>query len=345
MPRALALLVAVAATGCSSASYVLRQGIGQFQLLRARRPIADVLRDPAVDAHTKDRLRLAVEARDFGVRVLGLHGGDAYTRFLDTHGAPVAWNVSAAPRDRLVPHLNRFPIVGTVPYLGFFDERDARAAAAALDQRGLDTWVREVSGYSTLGFTSDPIYSSMLEGSDAAVVEVVLHEMLHGTVYLPGRSDWDESLATFVGLHGAALFFAARGDAASARALAEDASRREREQAEFARWLEPLVHDLEALYASPISRDEKLRRREAIFTAAQSDYRKRFPAPPGKPDGYYARTHLNNAIIVGTAIYHGKNRELDRLFERCGRDLPTMIRLCRRAVENEPDPVEWLRRR
>ena len=135
-------LVTTLASGCWSGDYLAKQGVGQLKLLRARRRIDDVLHDPAVAAETKRRLALAKEAREFGVRVLGLRGGDEFTRFVDSAGAPIAWNVVAAPKDRLEPHLNRFPIVGAIPYLGFFEEHDARREAERLQAADLDVYVR-----------------------------------------------------------------------------------------------------------------------------------------------------------------------------------------------------------
>lgn len=341
------VLVLSSLSGCWSGDYLWQQGRGQLDLLRARRRIADVLVDPTVDETTRGKLRLALEAREYGVRVLGLRGGDAYTRYLDTHGAPVAWNLSAAPKDRLVPWTNRFPIVGTVPYLGYFREADARREEARLAALGLDTYVREVAGYSTLGITADPVYSSMIEGSDAAVVEVVLHEMTHGTIYVAGQSDWNESLATLVGLRGAARFFEARGAGqgllTETRELFAQARRRQERSEEFSRFLAPVLVELEALYASPISRDEKLSRRAAVFARAQADYRVRFPPPPGKPPGGFVDGQLNNARLVAWAVYHRDAPEHERLLARLGGDLTAFVRLYKHAVENHAEPVAWLR--
>src|SRR5260370_21521170 len=100
--------------------------------MRARRRVGEVLADPTVDPDTKRRLRLATRARDFGVRALGLHGGDIYTRYVETAGAPIAWDVSAAPKDPLVPHLHRFPLVRAVPYLRFLHHADAPREQALL---------------------------------------------------------------------------------------------------------------------------------------------------------------------------------------------------------------------
>lgn len=336
-------LVTAAASGCWSGDYLAKQGLGQLRLLRARRRIDDVLRDPHVDAETKRRLTLAKQARDFGVRVIGLRGGDAFTRFVDSHGAPIAWDVTAAEKDRLQAHLNRFPIVGAIPYLGFFDKRDAEREAARLRKLDLDVYVRPVAGYSTLGITSDPIYSSMLDGPDARIVEVVLHEMTHATVYLPGHAEWNESLATVVGVEGAAAFFAARGDAQSAAALVAEARRREETQEQFARFLEPVVRRLERLYADPaLSRAEKVRRRQPIFAAARKQFLALFPPAPGHGPGAFAAQPLNNAVLLSFSIYHSSTPEQRRLLHALGGDLRAFVRLCKHAVEDEDDPLGYL---
>lgn len=338
-------VVTTVASGCWSGDYLAKQGLGQLELLRTRRRITEVLRDPAVSAETKRRLELAKAARDFGVSALGLRGGDAFTRFVDSHGEPIAWNVTAAPKDRLVPHLNTFPIVGAVPYLGFFDPADARREAARLQALGLDVYVRPVAGYSTLGITSDPIYSSMLDGSDARIVEVVLHEMTHATVFLAGHAEWNESLATVVGVAGAAAFFAARGQATAAARLVESARERESDQEAFARFLAPVVQQLRRLYADPtLSRAEKLRRRESLFAAAQTQYRSLFPPPPGYGPGPFAAQPLNNAVILSFSIYQSSTPQQRQLLRAVGGNLRTLLALCKHAVADEVYPLRYLAR-
>jgi len=342
----LLLALLVCASGCFEGNYLVSQLSGQLRLLQARRKIPDVLGDPSVEAETKAKLRLAMAAREFGVQVLGLRGGDSYTRFLDTHGQPVAWNVSAAPKDQLRPHLHRFPFTGAVPYLGFFREADARREERRLIALGLDTYVRSVSGYSTIGITSDPIYSSMLEGGDARIVEVVLHEMLHGTLYLSGQSEWNESLATFVGYHGAALFFALGGGSArtqQARAILDDARRRQELTARFSNFLEPFLEELEALYAGPAPRAQKLRDRERVFARIKEKFAAVFPSPPGRPPSAFVREPLNNAVLVAHAVYHRAAPDHQLIYDMMGRDLPAFIRVCKHAVETQDHPVAWLR--
>ncbi len=341
-PVAVALVTALSA-GCWSGSYLAKQGVGQLRLLRERRRIDDVLADPSVSAETKRRLKLAREAREFGVRVLGLRGGDEFTRFVDSHGAPIAWNVTAAKKDKLEAHLNVFPIVGAIPYLGFFDEKDAAREAARLRAEDLDVYVRPVAGYSTLGITSDPIYSSMLDGPDSRIVEVTLHEMTHATVYLPGHSEWNESLATVVGNEGAAEFFAARGDTSHAAELIDEARQREREQETFAQFLQPLVQSLQALYADvALPRALKLKQREQIFAAAQQKFLTLFPPPPGRKPGIFGAGPLNNAVVLSFSVYHSTTPQHRALLRAVGGNLRAFVSLCKHAVDDESDPLQYL---
>jgi predicted aminopeptidase len=335
---ALLLLLCQLAGGCSTAAYLAEQGRGQLHILRARRRIADVLADPAVAPATRDRLRLALEARDFGVRVLGLRGGDAYTRYLDTAGQPLAWSVYAAYPDALRPYLHRFPIAGAVPYLGFFARASALSERERLEAQGLDTYLAEVAGFSTLGLTADPIFSSMIEGPPERIVEVVLHEMLHGTVYRPGHSEWNESLATIVGQLGAAAFFAERrpGGAAGAPSspaltLLPEAQARQERARRFEAFLQPLLRELEELYARPIPRDEKLALRKGIFARATEEYRALFPQRPGdRQPRAFARQPLNNAVLLAFTTYHGSLPALRRDLAAEHGDLPALIARYRR---------------
>jgi predicted aminopeptidase len=324
-------------------SYLAQQGVGQLKLMHSRRRIKEVLADPTTPADQKKRLQLAAEAREFGVNVLGLTDGSLYTRFVDLHGRPLAWNVWAAPKDSLRPYVHRFPLAGAVPYLGYFRERDAKKKRDELAARGFDTYIGEVAGFSTLGVTADPIFSSMLEGSPAHIVEVTLHEMLHGTLYLAGHSDWNESLATFVGLRGAALFFALReGGEAGKQVFAEAAKRAENER-RFRRFLEPFLRELEALYKSPIPFDEKLRLREPIFDRIREDFARTFPAPAGKKTTAFAKAEINNALLAVFGTYHRAGPEHERILKKLRGDLRAFVRLYKHAVEDKDDPLAYLR--
>jgi len=242
--------------------YLAKQAEGQLAMLLAQRPLEDVLADPDVPAEDKAKLRLVLEVKEFGERELGLTPSSNYTRYFDTGGKPVSWIVSASAKDRFENHTWWFPIVGTVPYKGFFRRSDAAAEARALEEDGYDVSLSPVSAYSTLGYFPDPVLSTMLETPDEDLTALILHELTHGTLYLPGDTNFNEKLASFVGWQGALEFARRRRGPASAeyertvRALAREEERAREARELFAR--------LDALYRSPIPRGEKVRRRDEV---------------------------------------------------------------------------------
>ena len=338
-------LLLLGTSGCWSGRYLAQAGAGQFRLLQQRRKIVDVLGDPAVKEQTKAALRLAVEARDFGRRVLGLRTGDAYTRFIDLGDRPVAYNLSAAYKDKLALKWWAFPIVGRVPYLGYFHKQDAEAEAKRLEQAGFDVHMRPVAGFSTLGYFAEPIFSSMLEGPPHHIVEVVLHEMLHSTIYLPGQSAFNESLATIVGVEGAALFFRQRGQAEDAERLLVDAERAEERERLFGDVLAGLQDELKRIYDADLTLPQKLEAREVAFIRAQAEYLRLLPPAPGEPPPAFARRKLNNAIVLSYGIYHSNTPRLRELLRRLDGDLARLVTMVKEAMDRGVDPDSYLERK
>src|SRR5690606_3806447 len=111
----------------------------------------------------------------------------------------VSWTVSASDPWRLQPYEWSFPIVGRVPYLGFFKEEEAREKEQELIQKGLDTYLRGVSAYSTLGWFEDPLLSSMLNYEDHVLAETLIHELVHTTIWIKNSTDFNERLASYLG--------------------------------------------------------------------------------------------------------------------------------------------------
>ncbi|MBK7966760.1 MAG: aminopeptidase [Bacteroidetes bacterium] len=88
----------------------------------------------------------------------------------------------------------------------FFVKEKGEAELKELERFGYDVEYRSVSAWSTLGWFEDPILSNMLKRSEGQLAEVIIHELTHTTLYLPGSVDFNENFATFVGEHGAILF-------------------------------------------------------------------------------------------------------------------------------------------
>jgi predicted aminopeptidase len=294
--RAAVALAAVALglglSGCAT-GYVLRAAYEEARLLWRREPIAELLQSDELDPATRDKLELVLAARRFAADELGLAVGGSYTTFARVDAAQIIHAVSAAPRDKLVPYTWWFPIVGRVPYRGYFDRADAEALAAELARQGYDTLVRPAVAFSTLGWFDDPLLSTLLRADEAQLAETVLHELTHNTLYVPGHAAFNESFATFVGLRGAAAFFTARAEPERA-ALSEQ---RWGDALQFSRFLAAAIARLDAAYAAGIDPAA----RQALFDDLQAQYR----ALPWATDSHaaFARAPLNNAVILHERLY------------------------------------------
>jgi predicted aminopeptidase len=334
----LPLAVPLLASACSP-TYVLRAAWEEAKILNARKPIARIVADTATDWETRDKLLLVLQARQFAADSLGLDAGDSYTLFSRVESDTLVMVLSAAPRDEFRPHTWWFPIVGSVPYKGFFDPRDAEREQRRLEARGFDTYLRPSAAFSTLGWFNDPLLSTLLRYDRVSLANTVVHEIFHNTFYAPGQAVFNESLASFVGGRGAIEFFCRRdGDGAescrTARAMWED-------DLLFGAFLEALVAEVEALYArTDLSTEDKLRERERVFTDAQRRFAQEV-RPRLQVDTYpgFTRDPLNNATLISRHIYFDRLHLFEEVYRSRGGDfLRAMNDIVAAARSNKDDP-------
>lgn len=339
---AIALLLAGGALACSPI-YVIKAGIAEAKILAARRPIPEVLADSSTDAATRGKLTFVLEARRFAQEELGIDPGDSYTMYTRLESDTLALVVSAAQKDRLVPKTWWFPIVGHVPYKGYFGLDDALDAQADLERDGLDTYLRPTAAFSTLGWFNDPILSSVLRADDVEVVETVLHELSHQYLFVPGQVGFNESFATFVGRSGAARFFCTRDGGGQDTVKCARAQARWRDFQRFGVFVDGLVDELQALYGrEDLTREEKLERREAVFAAALDRFDTDVqPTFESIGFGSFRSTPLNNATLLARMRYYHRLPDFQALLEREG-DLVSTLRWLRERVRGVDDPFSLL---
>ena len=299
----LLLAVVLLLNGCGI-GHLWHLAKGQADLLRQRRPVQEALQDDArLSDAQRDKIRLVLKVRAFGIEHLGLHDSATYTTFVHLDRPFVSYNLTASPVDAIEPHVWRYPVVGRMPYQGFFSEDDALAAQRELQQRGYDTYLRGVRAYSTLGYFADPVLSSMLSYPDGALIETVLHEMLHQTVWIKGHVSFNESLASFVGQKGAEAYLARR-DGVHSPAYRDYLDRRADAELLHAH-LQQLIVRLQDLYQEPVSRTEKLRRRETLFDEAVATWPTLFPRLKTHTyRRFFESRTLNNAVLLSFRVYN-----------------------------------------
>ncbi len=154
LPRVAAIILAPLLL---SACYLSRAAYEEGRILWNRKPIDDALARSDLAPDIRAKLETVLAVRKFAADQLGLNVGGAYESFANVDKGAIVHVVMAAPRDSLVPYTWWFPIVGSVPYRGYFEESDATAEAAALEADGLDTMVRPSIAFSSLGFFDDPL--------------------------------------------------------------------------------------------------------------------------------------------------------------------------------------------
>lgn len=332
------MIAAAAAVSLTcSPLYVLRAGYEEARILSRRRPISHVIEDRATAAETRRRLALVLQARNYAEDVLGLDAGESFTTYSWVDSDTLLLVLSAARKDRFEAYTWWFPIVGRIPYKGYFDFDEAHEAARRLNAEGYDTAVRPSGAFSTLGWFNDPLLNTVLRYGDVDLTQTVIHELTHNTIYLPGQAAFNESFATFVGDRGAAaLLCDVEGPDGSRCALARDAWH---DTLVFGEFLEDLVARLEALYdRSDLPRDTILARREEIFASAKERYtRDVIPVLRTNSFRSYLDRPINNATLIGARLYYQQLDLFEAVHDRYGGDLPAAIDAIEAAARRGAD--------
>jgi predicted aminopeptidase len=329
-------IVLVSTARCSPA-YIIRAGIEEARILGRRQPIERLVADPATAPETRRKLQLVLQARTFADQVLKLDVGDSYTTYSWIDRDTLALVVTAAHPDRMESVTWWFPIVGRVPYKGFFSLPAAETEAARQARRGFDTSIRTVGAFSTLGWFNDPLLSTLLRADDVPLASTVIHELVHNTIFIPGQVAFNESFASFVGDRGAILFFCAlEGDDGERCRLARDLWH---DNLGFSAFLNGLLAELDGVYLrDDLTREQKIALREPIFTLARERYRDE--VVPTLRTRYYAgwgRGPINNATLVSRRLYHDRLDLFDAVLHRFAGDLPATIAAIIEAAERQRD--------
>lgn len=319
-----------------SPTYVIRGAIAEAKILHRRRPISEVLADPATDAATRAKLQIVVQARSFARDQLGLNAKESYTTYSWVDHDTLLMVVSGARKDKFVPYLWWFPIVGSVPYKGYFNFAKAYDEAQKLEAKGYDSNVRPSGAFSTLGWFNDPLLNTILKYGDVGLAETVVHEITHNSIYLPGQAAFNESFANFVGDRGAAVFFCTREGQQDQRCKTALAAWQD--NIVFGTALTDLVRRLEAIYNRPnLTFAEKVAQRDTVFHNWAANYKSN--VVPQLRTGFrrYADEPLNNARLIGTRLYYQHLDLFQQVFERYNGDLRASVAAIIAAAKRKPD--------
>ena len=334
-----ALLLALSGIGCS-ACYVAKEGYHETRILLAREPVEKLIASNAVDGHVAERLELAGEVKRFAESAIGLTRTGSYGSYVELDSPYVVSVLTACPRDSLDPVRWRFPIVGKVSYLGFFNHEDAVRKRDRFVEDGYDTYLRGSTAFSTLGWFDDPILSTMIAYDEESFINTIIHELMHATVYVKGQTRFNENVATFVGNEGSILYISSKYGPDSA--LIDEARARRRDDRRFSDFISTLYDELEELYSRDLGIDEVITIREEIFESTKERFRG--IASDLETDSYsrFDGVVLNNAIILAWANYYRDLSLYERAYEKCGSDLKGFVSFIAVEVSKADDPEGFL---
>jgi predicted aminopeptidase len=302
---ALAGFAAVTAlAGCSTTGYLWQAGRGQLAMLNRARPIGEVLRDEKTPPRIRELLAEIEPIKKYG-EGLGIKPTRNYTEFVKLDRPYAVWVVSGSEKLRFRAKEWSFPFVGSFPYLGWYDLEDARRFAASLKEEGWDVDLRGARAYSTLGWFRDAVLSSMIPPGPEAfgeVVNVILHESVHATLYVSGQSFFDESVASFVADRLTPEYLKARGKHAELEAYQKGIKDSEAAR----RRLHEAYESLDQVYRSQATDAEKLTKKTALLTALQTEL------------GW--KREITNATLFQYKTYNTGTPDFEGLFAACGSD-------------------------
>lgn len=232
-----------AGSGC----YYLRWGLEEISVIGRSVSVGKLLEDPAFPDARKDKIRVVQKAKEFFSAKIGTPVSSNYSAYYPEETK--YYVVSGCHKIYFRRYFWSFPIVGRLPYKSFLTEREAIDEARHLEQNDYDSMVTAVSGYSTLGYISDPIFPHMLEHSDKDLVELIFHELTHEHFYSSRDPTLSESLATFIASRLRAEYF------------------NEPFNASGKPYMKSLYYLLDFAYRSKLSVDDKLDFKKRAFQA------------------------------------------------------------------------------
>jgi len=317
-----------------SGCYTIKQGVTMLGYISRSVPL-----EKTDDAGF---IQLVTDIRSFAIDELGLAMSRNYTTYVDLDRDYLAAVVSASRRDSFNRHEWFFPVVGRMPYKGFFDIEDARKERAKLEKKDIDVWIRGVDGFSTLGWFKDPLYSYMRNYSPARLADLIIHELVHSTVFIKGQIKFNEELAEFIGSEGSRLYMETRYGTSSDEYRKMLAS--EKDSRNYVAFIQGLISELNALYSRDIAREEKLAEKERIINAAKErfngEYENLFSS-----DNYrgFSNLQINNAYLELYRLYYTEDNFFSDLFEKSGRNLAAFVAAAK-TIKKGNNPREQLKK-
>ncbi len=310
--------------------FLLKASLFEAKILLKRKEISEMLKQETVEQETKEKLKLVLEARKFS-KDIGLKPKGSFSKYSKVDSKNLLWVLSAAKKDKFEAKLWWFPVVGSIPYKGFFSKEDALKESEKLENNNYDTYLRPSDAFSTLGWFDDPILSTTLSRQDLILVNTVIHEIVHNTIWVKNNAYYNETMANAIAAVATIEFF-------------KDKDQKSHEQGKnwlarelkFSVILNNTIEELKLLYSKEIEETEKSKQKEVIFSRYIKDFE--------KISNKRIKTKANNAYLLAQEIYYKKFPDFIDKYKYNGNSLKKFISYLK-EISNSEKPYNVLSRK
>ncbi len=292
--------------------YLYHVGKEQIRIVLKKEKIETVLAN-FQENDAKVKLKTVEDARKFAIEKLFLNSKGGFVYYVKLDRDEIGWNVSASYPLKFQSYEWWFPIIGKVPYKGFFDLEKTKEEEKKLIESGFDTKIRAIGGYSTLGWFSDPIFSNQLQTESYNLMGLVFHEMAHATVYINGDGVFNESYASFIEEEGIKEYY---------KNNTEVLTKREHQKSEgklISDLIKNTAKELKNLYEQEIPDSDKHKRKnEIIENFKQSILKKAMLSDIEKKK--ISEKKFNNEDFIGYLRYNSGGNFFQNEFNKVNGD-------------------------
>lgn len=285
---------------------------GQLNVVNNAIPLEEFLELPSTTEEQKEKVKIILEAKQFAFDELGINFSENYSKIFDQEGKPSMYVVTACDPYFFKPRMWKFPVVGSVPYKGFFDLEKAREEALRIkEEEAIEVDIRTAGGWSTLGWFNDPVLSNMLNRSEGDLASLIIHELTHGTLFVKDSVTFNENLASFIGDKGAIMFLEKK--------YGEDSEEVKRykqsiqDDAKFKNYMLGAAQYLDSTYKSMVALP--IEEKEVLKSDALQHIRNKYDTltfASKAYQGYFKERIPKNTFFMSMLRYNSQQQELER---------------------------------
>ncbi len=283
------------------------------------KPLDSVIQDSRSDPGLITLLAQLPEMKKFG-EANGLKPTPNYTEYVKLDQDAVVYVVTVSEALQFKVKLFSFPVVGSFNYIGWFKEKDARNFARQFEEQGLDVDVRGASAYSTLGWFKDPLLSSMipmdgqgkvLDTAFPELMNVIIHESVHATLYIKNQSYFNESIASFIADFLTEKYFRDHNKLESPewKHYQEHRAYSDKVRIRMAK----AYQDLKKIYDSSANNDEKRAQKAAYLKTMKEEM--------------HFRREVNNATLTQFQTYDPTDHGFSQLLKKNNEDVRAFLKV------------------